>query len=63
MKIFQIGKRVGHGQISKNLRNDKVKEGLAEEELEVEGPSLRGFAIVQITLPCVSGEMRGTAWD
>lgn len=32
---------VCHGQMSKGLRNDDVKEGLEEEEAEVQGPVLR----------------------
>lgn len=47
------------GQISKVLCNDSVKEGLEEEEFKVEGPALRWFAIIQVTL-CIREDERSS---
>lgn len=59
MEGFQTGRRVWRSQVSKDLCNDKVKEGLEEKKIEVERPALRSFAVVRVTLPCyVLGEMR-----
>ena len=53
-----MGRGLCHGEMSKDLCNCDVKEGLEEEEVDGEGPALRQFAIVQATLSCVSTEMR-----